>query len=71
MPLREPWPSSTTWRRCAAALKIPVRGTLGLVLVAKQRGRISAARPVLERMKGSGMYLSDSVLNRALSLVGE
>jgi predicted nucleic acid-binding protein len=58
-------------RRCAATLRIPVRGTLGLVLVAKQRGRIPAARPVLEAMRASGMYLSDSVLNRALALVGE
>ena len=58
-------------RRCAATLRIPVRGTLGLVLVAKQRGRIEAARPVLEAMRGSGMYRSDSVLSRALALVGE
>lgn len=58
-------------RRCAATLRIPVRGTLGLVLLAKQRGRISAARPVLEAMRGSGMYLSDSILNKALALVGE
>jgi predicted nucleic acid-binding protein len=48
-----------------------VRGTLGLVLVAKQRGRIPAARPVLESLRASGMYLSDSVLNKALALVGE
>jgi predicted nucleic acid-binding protein len=58
-------------RRCAATLRIPVRGTLGLVLVAKQRGRIKAARPVMEAMRASGMYLSDSVLNQALALVGE
>ena len=58
-------------RRCAAALRIPVRGTLGLVLVAKQRGKIKAARPVLESMRASGMYLSDGVMNRALALVGE
>ena len=58
-------------RRCAAALRIPVRGTLGLVLVAKQRGRIKAARPVLESMRASGMYLSDGVMNRALALVDE
>jgi predicted nucleic acid-binding protein len=58
-------------RRCAAALRIPVRGTLGLVLAAKQRGQIPAARPVLEILRGSGMYLSDPVLNKALALVGE
>lgn len=58
-------------RRCAAAVRIPVRGTLGLVLLAKQRGRIKTARPVLEGMRVSGMYLSDTVLNQALALVGE
>lgn len=58
-------------RRCATTLGIPVRGTLGLVLIAKQRGHIPAARPVLENLRGAGMYLSESVLNRALSRVGE
>ncbi len=58
-------------RRCAAALNLPVRGTLGLVLLAKQHGRVEAARPVLQAMRASGMYLSDEVLNRALALVHE
>ncbi|NCA91502.1 MAG: DUF3368 domain-containing protein, partial [Gammaproteobacteria bacterium] len=30
-----------------------------------------AARPVLERLRDSGMYLSDAVLQRALRRVGE
>jgi predicted nucleic acid-binding protein len=58
-------------RRCAASLNIPVRGTLGLVLIAKRRGRIPAARPVLIQLKQGGMYLSDRVLAQALALVGE
>lgn len=58
-------------RRCAAALGIPVRGTLGLVLTAKRRGTIPAARPVLEKLRQTGMYLSDRVLNQSLALVGE
>ena len=58
-------------RRCAAALGIPVRGTLSLVLAAKQRGVITAARPVLNRMVQAGMYLSDRLLDEALRLVGE
>lgn len=58
-------------RRCAVALGIPVRGTLGLVLTAKQRGTIPAARPILEQLRDSGMYLSDRVMNQALALVGE
>lgn len=58
-------------RRGAASLNVPVRGTLGLVLTAKQRGTISFARPVLEQLRQSGMYLSDRVLNQALTLIGE
>jgi predicted nucleic acid-binding protein len=58
-------------RRCAAAFQIPVRGTLGLILLAKKSGQIPAARPVAESMRRSGMFLSDRVLNRALAMVGE
>ena len=58
-------------RRCALAHRIPLRGTLGLVLLAKKRGRIDAARPLLDRLRDEGMYLSDAVLHRALALVGE
>ena len=58
-------------RRCAAALGLDVRGTLGLVLLGKKSGRIESARAVLETLRDSGMYLSDDVLTRALELVGE
>ncbi len=58
-------------RRCAGALGIPVRGTLGLVLTAKQQGEITAARPVLEQLRLCGMYLSDRVMNQALARIGE
>jgi predicted nucleic acid-binding protein len=58
-------------RRCAAAIGVPVRGTLGLVLVAKRRGLIPSARSVVEELRSSGMYLSDDVINRAIALVDE
>lgn len=58
-------------RRCAEALGIPVRGTLGIVLTAKKRGLIPSARPILEQLRLSGMYLSEKVINQALALVGE
>ena len=57
-------------RRCAASLSVPVRGTLGIVLVAKQRGEIPVARSVMEELRRHGMYLSDAVLSQALALVG-
>ena len=58
-------------RRCATTLGIPFRGTLGLVLVAKRRGIIPLARPVVNQLRQLGMYLSDQVVDRALALVGE
>ena len=58
-------------RRCAAAFNIPVRGTLGLVLIAKQRGRVPSARRLLEQLRQGGMYLSEHVMNEALARVGE
>ncbi len=58
-------------RRCAKYLEIPVRGTLGLVLIAKQRNVIPSARRVLEKLRLAGMYLSDRVMNQALARVKE
>jgi predicted nucleic acid-binding protein len=58
-------------RKCAASLNIPVRGTLGIVLVAKKRGVIPKARPVIEEMMSTGLYLSRKVVDKALSLVEE
>ena len=57
-------------RRCAGSMSIPAIGTLGLVLLAKQEGTIPAARPVVERLRRSGMYLSDEVIREALARVG-
>lgn len=58
-------------RRCAINLGIPVRGTVSLVIIAKQRGEIPAARPVLEGMRDCGLYLSDRLFYQTLTLVGE
>jgi predicted nucleic acid-binding protein len=58
-------------RRCATTLGIPLRGTLGIVITAKKRGVIPVARPILEQLRLSGMYLSDRTINQALALVGE
>lgn len=58
-------------RRCAASLDVPVRGTLGIVLVAKRRGLIPSARAVVEDLIRGGLYLSSPVLDAALRRVGE
>jgi predicted nucleic acid-binding protein len=58
-------------RKCAASLGIPVRGTLGIVLSAKRRGLIEQARPVMEDLIASGLYLHRHILDEALTRVGE
>lgn len=58
-------------RRCAEAHAIPCIGTLGLVLRAKLQGRIPVARPAVVALRLAGLYLSDTVTNQALALVGE
>jgi len=58
-------------RRLATSLGLPLRGTLGLVLLAKRDGRIAAARPIVMQLVDAGMFLSSDVLDQALLLVGE
>jgi predicted nucleic acid-binding protein len=58
-------------RRCARVLGVPTQGTLGLVLVAKQQGLIPDVRPVLERLKEAGMYMTDSLERQILDAAGE
>lgn len=58
-------------RNCARALGIRVIGTLGLILISKRRGRISHAKPVIERLRAQGMFLSDDLVRDLLKEVGE
>jgi len=58
-------------RRCAEVLGLPFTGTLGVVLRAKRKGILPAARPAIDKLLAAGMYLSSRVLERALALVGE
>lgn len=58
-------------RRCAESLGIPVPGTLGLVLLARRRGILAAARPIFEELRRSGLYVTDDLVEAALALVGE
>lgn len=58
-------------RRCAQALGIGVIGTLGVVLRAKRMGLISAARPVVDHLRRVGLYVSEDLVERALTHLGE
>lgn len=58
-------------RRCAQVLGIGTRGTIGLIILARQLGTIPAARPVLEQVQRAGLFATDDLVRRALDLVGE
>lgn len=58
-------------RRCAQALGVEVIGTLGIVLRAKRKGLIQAARPILMNLRRVGLYVSDDLLEKALAHLEE
>jgi hypothetical protein len=58
-------------RQAARGFGLPVVGTLGIVLHAKQLGLVSLVRPVLDDLRATGFRLSDALLQQALQLAGE
>ncbi|WP_017327273.1 DUF3368 domain-containing protein [Synechococcus sp. PCC 7336] len=58
-------------RKAAKILQIPVRGTLAIVVLAKQRGYISSAKQDLENLVQVGLRISPAVLAQALALAEE
>jgi predicted nucleic acid-binding protein len=58
-------------RRCARSLELPMIGTLGVVILCRHRGVISAARPVIEALVNAGLRLKPALIDGALAKVGE
>ncbi len=58
-------------RRCATSLGLSTQGTLGLMLVAKQLGLIAEVRPVIDRLRQAGFYMSQNLAERVLRAAGE
>jgi predicted nucleic acid-binding protein len=58
-------------RRCANSMNLRVIGSLGVVVMAKQKGLIAEAKPVIERLRRVGLYLDDGLVTKALEMVGE
>lgn len=46
-------------------------GALGLLLVAKQRGKVSTIAPYVDRLRQSSIFYGDDLLNKVLKLAGE
>jgi predicted nucleic acid-binding protein len=58
-------------RRYAQRLDLPLTGTLGLLLAAKDKGLILALAPLIERLQEEGLYLAPELVTRVLELAGE
>jgi len=58
-------------RRYAQRLKIPLTGTLGVLLLAKERGLVADLASLLEELQEAGLYLSAALIDSALRLAGE
>jgi predicted nucleic acid-binding protein len=54
-------------RRCAHTLSIPLLGTLGIILRARQSNFIPAAAPVLKALINQGFRLDDDLIRAVLA----
>jgi len=58
-------------RKTAKILKIPVRGTVAVIALAKQMGYISSVQQDLENLIAAGLRISPALLAQAIALAGE
>jgi hypothetical protein len=58
-------------RRYAQRLGLPLTGTLGVLLLARERGLISQLAPLLAELQDAGLYLSPALVAQVLRLAGE
>jgi uncharacterized protein len=58
-------------RRAAAALGLPLIGTLGVLVRAKQRGLVGSIRPHVDALRDSGFFISDDLYRDLLEDANE
>ena len=58
-------------RRYAERLKLPLSGTLGALLLAKEEKIIFAVSPLLKAIQEAGLYLHDDLVEQVLHMAGE
>lgn len=54
-------------RRCARSFSVPLKGTLAVVILAKQRGLIPSAAEVIRSLQMAGFRLDDDTIQDALA----
>lgn len=58
-------------KKYAKYLKLPVTGTLGVLIRAKREGYIDRLEPILRQMTERGIYISQSLIELCLKQTGE
>jgi predicted nucleic acid-binding protein len=58
-------------RKTAMVKGMNVIGSIGVLLMAKQEGLVAEVKPLMERLRRSTVYFSDSLLDLAISRAGE
>ena len=53
-------------RRKAKEIGLTTKGTVGILLEAKEEGLVHVIKPLLIRLKDNGIHLSESLINNAL-----
>jgi hypothetical protein len=58
-------------RRLALRLGLAVKGTLGILVLAKRRGHVEHVRPLLDALLKQGIRVSGTLVDATLREVGE
>jgi predicted nucleic acid-binding protein len=58
-------------RRYAQRLALPLTGTLGVLLLAKEHGLITTVSSAMAQLQNAGLYLDAALVARVLDLAGE
>lgn len=58
-------------RRYAKRLGLPLTGTIGLLLLAKERHLLTSVRTALDTLLAAGLHLNPDLITEALRLAGE
>ncbi len=60
-----------TGRKVAESLNIKVSGSIGVLIRAKQLGYIPEIKPLVKKMRQTGIYFSDRFIQAVLQQIGE
>jgi predicted nucleic acid-binding protein len=58
-------------RKAAKEMGIPVTGSLGVLIAAKNKGHLKAVKPIIEKIHKTNFRISNALIERALDKVNE